>query len=124
MSLVSKPLQSYYRKAREGKAVLLDESLFAGFVVAMMIDIASESKPLQRSKLEDCLLAEEVSVATAPPVLDYVGVAIFVKGFPTAGEDGDSPYPLGVFYLDMPLDWVLDGDEDEDPSSTFLDANE
>jgi hypothetical protein len=38
--------------------------------------------------------------------------------------DGDSSYPLGVFHLDMPLDWALDGDEDEDPSSAFLDAIE
>jgi hypothetical protein len=32
------------------------------------------------------------------------------------GEDGDSPYPLGVLHPDMPLDCVLDGDEDDDPS--------
>jgi hypothetical protein len=38
------------------------------------------------------------------------------------GEDGDSPYPLGVLHLDMPLDCALDGDEDDDPSLAILDA--
>jgi hypothetical protein len=38
--------------------------------------------------------------------------------------DGDSPYPLGVFHPDMPLDWVLDSDEDKDPSLAILDAIE
>jgi hypothetical protein len=38
------------------------------------------------------------------------------------GEDGESPYPLGVLHPDMPLDWALDGDEGEDPSLTILDA--
>jgi hypothetical protein len=32
-------------------------------------------------------------------------------------EDEDSP--LGVFPPDMPLDWPLDGVEDEDPSLAF-----
>jgi hypothetical protein len=27
------------------------------------------------------------------------------------GEDGESLYPLGVLYPDMPLDWAMDGDE-------------
>jgi hypothetical protein len=40
------------------------------------------------------------------------------------GEDGESPYPLGVLYPDMPLDWAMDGDEGEDPSLTILDAIE
>jgi hypothetical protein len=40
------------------------------------------------------------------------------------GEDGDSPYPLGVCPPDMPLDWVSDGVEDEDPSFAILDAIE
>jgi hypothetical protein len=62
---VSKPFQSYYRKAREGRAVHLDESLFAEFVVAMMIDIDGETKSLQRLKVEDPLLVEEVSVDVA-----------------------------------------------------------
>jgi hypothetical protein len=38
------------------------------------------------------------------------------------GEEGDSPYPLGVFPLGMPLDWVSDGVEDEDTSFALLDA--
>jgi len=38
------------------------------------------------------------------------------------GEDGESPYPLGVLHPDMPLDWTLDGDEGEDPSLAILDA--
>jgi hypothetical protein len=40
------------------------------------------------------------------------------------GEDGDSPHPLGVCPPDMPSDWSLDGDEDEDPSFIILDAIE
>jgi hypothetical protein len=40
------------------------------------------------------------------------------------GEDGKSPYPLGVLHLDMPLDWKMDGDEGEDPSLAILDAIE
>jgi hypothetical protein len=31
---------------------------------------------------------------------------------------------LGVFPPDLPLDWVLDGDEDEDQSLAILDAIE
>jgi hypothetical protein len=221
MLSVSKPFQSYYKKARVGRAVQLDESLFQEFVAAMRIDIAGETKPLQLLKLEDCLLAMEVLVAAAQPVLDSVVVAVYLKvvdkqstlvrGFlrrwflnpsllvqvkpllspevsvpssstPTVkedglegapsllggcvtstaekgedfrmngliqsqkwpvgfgpvreivvwdqgdkvwgGEDGDSPYPLGVFHSDMPLDWALDGNEDEDPSLAILDAIE
>jgi hypothetical protein len=40
------------------------------------------------------------------------------------GEDGDSPHPLGVYTPDRPLDWVLDGDEEEDPSLAILDSIE
>jgi len=32
------------------------------------------------------------------------------------GEDGDSPYPLGVFPPDLALDWELESDKDMDPS--------
>jgi hypothetical protein len=45
--------------------VHLDESLFAESVVAMMIDIDGETKSLQRLKVEDPLLVEEVSVDVA-----------------------------------------------------------
>jgi hypothetical protein len=38
------------------------------------------------------------------------------------GEDGDSPVPLSVFPLGMPLDWALDGVVDEDTSLAILDA--
>jgi hypothetical protein len=51
--LVSKLFQSYYRRAREGRVVHLDESLFAEKVVAMRTDIVGETKSLQRSKVED-----------------------------------------------------------------------
>jgi hypothetical protein len=40
------------------------------------------------------------------------------------GEEGDSPYPLGVFPPDMTLDWVSDGVEDENTSFALLDAIE
>jgi len=40
------------------------------------------------------------------------------------GEEWDSPYPLGVFPPDMPMDWVSDGIDDEDMSFTLLDAIE
>jgi hypothetical protein len=40
------------------------------------------------------------------------------------GENGDSPYPLGVCPPDMPLDWVSDDVEDDDPSFMILDAIE
>jgi len=29
-------------------------------------------------------------------------------------EDGESPFPLGNLYSDMPLDWAMDGFHDED----------
>jgi hypothetical protein len=41
----------------------LNESLVAEFVAAMMIDIDSETKSLQRSKGVDPLPVEEASVA-------------------------------------------------------------
>jgi hypothetical protein len=31
------------------------------------------------------------------------------------GEDGDSPYPLGVLPPKLALDWEWDSDEDMDP---------
>lgn len=58
----------------------LDESLFAESVMAMRIDIVGETKSLQRSKVEDPLLVEEVSVDAVHPLLDSVGVAISMKG--------------------------------------------
>jgi hypothetical protein len=43
--------------------------------------IPMETKPLQPSKMEDCLLAEEVSVVAAFPMLDSAGVVASVKAF-------------------------------------------
>jgi len=40
------------------------------------------------------------------------------------GEDGDSPYPLGVYPPDIPLNWVSDGVKDEDLFFAILDAIE
>jgi len=40
------------------------------------------------------------------------------------GEDGDSPYPLGVLPPDLALDWELDSDEDMDSSLAILEAIE
>jgi hypothetical protein len=40
------------------------------------------------------------------------------------GEDGDSPYPLGVLPPNMALDWELDCVENEDSSLAILDAFE
>jgi len=40
------------------------------------------------------------------------------------GNDGDSPYPLGVLPPDLTLDWELDGDEDVDPSLAIQEAIE
>jgi len=40
------------------------------------------------------------------------------------GEDGDSPYPLGLLPPNMSLDWKLDRVEDEDSSLAILDAFE
>jgi len=40
------------------------------------------------------------------------------------GEDGDSPYPLGVLPPNMALDCELDSVEDENPSLVILDAFE
>jgi hypothetical protein len=40
------------------------------------------------------------------------------------GEEGDSPYPLGVCPFDMPLFWASDGVEDEDLSFAILNAIE
>jgi hypothetical protein len=55
---VSKPFQSYYRRAREGRAVHLDESSFAESVAAMRIDIVSDTKSLQHSKVEEVWVKE------------------------------------------------------------------
>jgi hypothetical protein len=40
------------------------------------------------------------------------------------GEEGDSPYPLGVCLPNMALDWESDGVEDVDTSFALLDAME
>lgn len=40
------------------------------------------------------------------------------------GEDGDSPYPLGVLPPNMALNWEVDSVEKEDPSFAILDAFE
>jgi len=40
------------------------------------------------------------------------------------GEDGNSPYPLGVLSPYLALDWELDSDEDMDPSLAILEAIE
>jgi hypothetical protein len=40
------------------------------------------------------------------------------------GEDGDSPYPLGVLPPNLALDWELDCVEDEDASLAIMDAFE
>jgi hypothetical protein len=66
-------------RAREGRAVRVDESLFAESVVAMRIDIVGETKSFQCSKVEDPLFVEEISVDAALPLLDSVGVAVFKK---------------------------------------------
>jgi hypothetical protein len=51
--LVSKPFQSYYRRAREGRSVQLDENLFVETMAAMRTDIVGETKSLQSSMMED-----------------------------------------------------------------------
>jgi hypothetical protein len=45
----------------------------------MRIDIVSETKSLQHSKVEDPLLVEEISVDAAQPLLDSVGGAVSMK---------------------------------------------
>jgi len=40
------------------------------------------------------------------------------------GEDGNSPYPLGVLPPNLALDWELDSDEEMDPSLAILEAIE
>jgi len=40
------------------------------------------------------------------------------------GEDGDSPYPLGVLPPELALDWELDSYEDMDPSLAIWKAIE
>jgi hypothetical protein len=47
-----------------------------------------------------------------------------IKGLKVGLGRKDSPYPLGVFPPDMPLDWVSDGVEDEDTSFALLDVIE
>jgi hypothetical protein len=37
---ISKPFQNYYKKAREGRAVQMDEGLFSEFVAAVRLDFA------------------------------------------------------------------------------------
>jgi len=57
----------------------LNESLVAEFVAAMMIDIDSETKSLQRSKGVDPLPVEEASVAATQPLLNSGGAAASLK---------------------------------------------
>lgn len=67
---VSKPFQSYYRRAREGRAVHLDESPFAESVAAMRIDIVGDTKSLQHSKVEEVWVKEadfELKIAQEQP---------------------------------------------------------
>jgi hypothetical protein len=94
--LVLKPFQHYYRKAREGRVVHLDEGLYVDSVAAMRVDIASvttyfplsgvspvsepgeplspkESKLLQSSKTEVIDEAASMKVASKKTSL--------VKGF-------------------------------------------
>jgi hypothetical protein len=54
-------------------------SLVAESVVAMRIDIDSETRSLQCSKGVDSLPVEEASVAAAQPLLDSGGVAVSLK---------------------------------------------
>ena len=35
-------------------------------------------------------------------------------------EDGVSPFPLDAYFLDMSLDWLMDGEEDKDLSLAIL----
>jgi hypothetical protein len=197
VSVLEDVAQPSLRRAREGRAVHLDESLFAETVAAMRIDIVGETKSLQHSKVEDpskavsmkavvkqsspvrgflrrgflnrsvqstlslkvlvasssTLVAKEVGVEGTPSLLGGCGSPNVEKdedfGFngliesqkwPLGygldgesivwdhgdkiwyGEDGESIYPLGVLHPNMPLDWVLDGDEGEDPSLAILDV--
>jgi len=39
------------------------------------------------------------------------------------GKNGVSPFPLGVYLLDMHLDWAGDGEEDEGPLLAILDPH-
>jgi hypothetical protein len=63
VSLISKPFQKYYRKAREGRSVQLDENLFVASVAAMRL-------------LVSFTVEEAVAVL---PVMDSAGVADSVK---------------------------------------------
>jgi len=40
------------------------------------------------------------------------------------GEDGESPFPLGILHPNMPLDSAMDGVHGKDPSLAILDAIE
>jgi hypothetical protein len=63
VSPISKPFHKYYRKAREGGSVQLDDNLFAKSVVAMRLPVSFS--------------AEEATVVLL--VMDFVGVVDSVK---------------------------------------------
>jgi len=72
-------------------------------------------------RLDDLIQSQKWSVGFGPSreiVVWDQGDEVWV------GEDVDSPYPLGVYLPDMPLNWVSDGVEDKDPSFPILDVIE
>jgi hypothetical protein len=79
MASTSKPFLKYYRKAREGRVVKMDERLFSNSVAAMISDFAdgfpfplSSATPASELPLESKL----VQSSRVPPLVD---VAAFVK---------------------------------------------
>jgi hypothetical protein len=79
MASISKPFQNYFRKAREGRAMKMDECLFYDYVASMRLDFAGRIPfPLSGATLESELPLESKLVQSSrmPPLVDK---ATFVK---------------------------------------------
>jgi len=100
VSLISKPFQKYYWKAREGQSVQLDEDLLAKSVAAMISYLYKKKKksvaamrlPVSfTAKEATAMLPVKVSVGVADSVKDIVNPYFSKKGFLQRGFLSPSP---------------------------------
>jgi hypothetical protein len=92
VSLVSKPFQKYYQKAREGRSVHLDELLFAESVAAMRLPVSFTADEAA------AVLPMMDSAGVADSMEDIVKPSTSMKGFLWPGFLKPSP-AMKVFTL-------------------------
>jgi hypothetical protein len=102
--------------------VVKQSDLARGILRRGFLNPSMSVQPLLLPKVSNAssssLVAKEVGVEGIPIVVCDHGDEIW------NGEDGESPFPLGILHLDMPLDWAMDGVHGEVPSLAILDAIE